>query len=89
MEHDESTVNLIPELDHFEESLEFLKENYLPFMEQELEGWVLDEDAWPDDMSWERFQAFFHISIQSMVFDTMEEPVEKEYFEEEDFFSLN
>ncbi len=74
-EHDESNVYLIPELDHHTESLEYLKENYQAFMEVELEGWVLDENEWPKDLSWEQFQAFFHISIQSMVFDTSNEPI--------------
>lgn len=76
--HDESNVYLIPELDHYEESLEYLKENYQAFMELELEGWVLDEEEWPKDLTWEKFQEFFHISIQSMVFDTLEEPIEKD-----------
>jgi len=73
--HDESNVYLIPELDHYEESLEYLKENYQTFWEAELEAWVLDEEEWPKDLSWEKFQEFFHISIQSMVFDTSSEPI--------------
>lgn len=86
--HDESNVFLIPELDHYEESLEFLKENYMPFMEQKLEGWVIEEEEWPKDLSWEKFQAFFHISIQSMVYDTLEVPIVKDSYDD-DFISLN
>lgn len=89
LEHDESNVYLIPEFDHYEGALEFLKDHYLDYMNFELLDWVTDEDTWPDDMSWELFQSFFHISIQSMAFDSMEEPVEKEYFNDEDFYSLN
>jgi hypothetical protein len=74
-EHDESNVYLIPELRHYSESLEYLKENYQLFLEDELEDWVLDEEDWPKDVSWEKFQEFFHISIQSVVCDTLNEPI--------------
>lgn len=86
--HDESNVYLLPELDHYEESLAFLEENYMPFMEQELEAWVMEEDEWPKDLSWKKFQEFFHISIQSMVYDTLEVPIEKDSYDD-DFISLN
>ena len=87
--HDESNVYLIPEFNHYEESLEYLKKNYKLYMTEELEGWVLDEDKWPKDFSWKRFQEFFHISIQSMVYDTLKEPLLKEEFGDDEFSSLN
>ncbi len=87
--YDESNVYLIPEFNHYEESLEYLKKNYKLYMTEELEGWVLDEDKWPKDFSWKRFQEFFHISIQSMVYDTLKEPLLKEEFGDDEFSSLN
>ena len=87
--HDESNIYLIPEFNNHEEGLEYLKKNYKPYMAEELEGWVLDDNEWPKDFSWKRFQEFFHISIQSVVYDTLEEPILKEEFDNDVFFSLN
>jgi len=87
-DHDESNVYLIPEFNHYVEALEYLKKNFIPYMELELEGWVLDDDEWPKDLTWEKFQEFFHISIQSVVYDTLEVPILKDSYDD-DFISLN
>ena len=85
--HDSSNVYLIPELGGFEESLEYIKNRYMDFMGFELDGWGAEEAEWPKNLSWEKFQEFFHISIQSMVYDTLEVPIEKDNYD--DFISLN
>lgn len=78
LEHDEANVYLIPEFETMEECLEWVEENYEYFLEQELSEWSEDETQWPSDMSWVKFQEWFHISIQSVVIDCLDEPLVKE-----------
>lgn len=80
MAHDQGNVYLFPETNYYKESIELLKESYMFFFEEELFGWCTDEKLWPNPLTWELFQEFFHYSIQSMVLDTLEEPlIRQEY----------
>jgi hypothetical protein len=80
MEHDEGDVFLIPEFTHPDDAIEYVKENFIEFFEQELFDWTTDENLWPDNLTWELFENWFHYSIQSVVMDTLDEEIEKEDF---------
>ena len=62
----------------------FLKDNFLLFFENELEGWYLDEDCWPADLTFPLFQEFFQIEFHSMIEDLGDEAlnVDEDDFEE-------
>lgn len=75
LEHDQANIYLIPEFETIEEALEWVEENYEYFLVQELAEWTEDERRWPQDTSWEMFRKWFHISIQSVVMDCLEEPL--------------
>ncbi len=78
--HDEGNVYLIPETHYHGEALELIKDNVTYFFEEELNSWYTDESLWPKELTWEMFQEWFHISIQSVVIDTLDEPLLKDNF---------
>lgn len=78
--HDEGEVYLIPEFDHPDETIEFLKDYFIEVFEHQLFSWVTDERLWPEALTWELFNSWFHYSIQSMVLDTLDEEIEKDDF---------
>ncbi|MBN2817337.1 MAG: hypothetical protein JXP36_00105 [Bacteroidales bacterium] len=78
MAHDEGDIFLIPEFDHPDYAIEFLKDNFVDFFEHELFEWTTDENFWPDKLSWEMFENWFHYSIQSVVMDTLDDEIIKE-----------
>ncbi len=80
MGHDEADLFLIPEFYHYDDAVEFLKENFIVFFEQELFEWTTDETLWPKNLTWELFKEWFHYSIQSVIMDTLEEDIEKNDF---------
>ena len=80
MAHDEADIFLIPEFDHYSAAIEYLKENYLKFFHQELFDWTTDENLWPEKLTWELFEKWFHYSIQSVVMDTLEKNIKKDNF---------
>lgn len=82
LSNDWGTVYLVPEFLSEEDFKEWLKENYQAFFEQELYEWCEDEAQWPNPLTWELFEEWFHFSFQSVVLDTIDLPLEKE--DEED-----
>jgi len=80
MDHDKGSVYLMPETNNYEEGIELLEDNFTFFFEEELYSWVTDEELWPKPLTWELFQEFFHFSIQSLVVDTLEDPLERDDF---------
>jgi hypothetical protein len=61
-------------------------------MEEGAEGWFSlllmewtdDRTKWPEDLSWENLNNFFHVNYQSMVMDLVNEPIEKDSDEDYD-----
>ncbi len=68
--NDSSTVYLVSEdfFDHVE-AMVYLKKNFRPIFENEIEGWIAAPDLWPQKATWKHFQDWFFINFQSMVFD--------------------
>ncbi len=76
--HDEANVYLIPEMDSIEESLQYLKNNYEPILEENLFGWCEDDELWPKNRNWKLFEEYLDYSIQSVVMDIDKSRLEKE-----------
>jgi hypothetical protein len=83
LSHDWGTIYLVPEFHSEEEFTVWLKDNYTLFFEQELFEWCEDETQWPEPLSFELFQEWFHYAFQSVVLDTLDIALEKEEEEEE------
>ncbi len=74
----ENTTFLIPEFDFVQDSLECVKEIYSDIFRFELFGWYTDDELWPRNRTWEMFQEWFEIEINSEVFDLVDEAIKKE-----------
>lgn len=77
--HDQMDVFLIPEFDSTEDALDWLKDNCEEFLEQILDSWCTDEEAWPEKLDWALFERFLNYSVQSMVTDTVDEEEDEDW----------
>ena len=75
---DDNLTFLIPPYNNPDESLACVKKIYDQLFEFELFGWVETEEIWPQNRTWELFQEWFEIEINSEVFDLVDEEIEKE-----------
>ena len=66
------TAYLIPEVGDDEELQEFVELNYQLLFEQELEGWVRNEDEWPANRDLHTFLEWFDVEFHSEVVDLAE-----------------
>lgn len=74
---EENTVILVPECRDREEAVSIIENNFKVLFFAEIEEWVADESVWPKDITLETFQDWFDIEYHSMVFDALEEDIEK------------
>lgn len=81
--HDAASSFLIPEFEDEEEALEWMEEGAEGWFSLLLMEWTDDRTKWPEDLSWENLNNFFHVNYQSMVMDLVNEPIEKD--SEEDY----
>jgi len=72
---EEGTVYLIPETDADPEN--WLRRNYVPMFEHELDAWYRDQAFWPKDRSFKAFKKFFRVRFCSMVLDLGKGLIEK------------
>ncbi|MEM1215534.1 MAG: hypothetical protein AAGJ82_07615 [Bacteroidota bacterium] len=84
--HDGTDVYLIPEMADIEDGEDWLRDNFLVFLESELGNWCSDEKQWPDPLDWGVFIRFFDYSLQSSVIDIVSKEEDEEYedYDEED-----
>lgn len=76
--HDAASSFLIPEFEDEEEALEWMEEGAEGWFTLLLMEWTDDRTKWPEDLSWENLNNFFHVNYQSMVMDLVNEPIEKD-----------
>jgi hypothetical protein len=76
--HDAASSFLIPEFEDEDEALEWMEEGAEGWFSLLLMEWTDDRTKWPEDLSWENLNNFFHVNYQSMVMDLVNEPIEKD-----------
>ena len=76
--HDAASSFLIPEFEDEDEALEWMEEGAEGWFTLLLMEWTDDRTKWPEDLSWENLNNFFHVNYQSMVMDLVNEPIEKD-----------
>jgi hypothetical protein len=80
LQHD-SHLYLVPdyeEVDDIEKAIEkYIKLNYSGIFLNELSAWYLDPKMYPK-MGYPMFLDWFEISVHTMIFDTVNQPLEKE-----------
>jgi hypothetical protein len=77
----DSNIYLVPDYE-FETNVELAIENYISQIYQhifvrELEAWNTDPLNFPE-ITYDRFQRWFTVSSHTVIFDTVNEPLEKE-----------
>lgn len=83
-EGDDSTIYLLEGTDYPDQYEKILKERYKQIFGRELHSFMRDDDKWPKDMSWEKFNEFFEYSIISGAIDLEPdmELLDEEFFED-------
>lgn len=66
------TALLVPIFDTRTEVEEYLGSIHQSLFETELCAWTLDEETWPQPISFHLFQEWFDFEIHSLVLDTVE-----------------
>ncbi len=75
--HDSKTVYLLPE-EVSEDWEKYLKKICTKIFENQLLAWFTDPSIWPQDRSWKVFKKWFAVEMQSIIFDTVDDEIEKE-----------
>ena len=79
LSEDESTIYLVEDPGLYEMTIkERLTPCYKDIFYEEVAGWFTDKTKWPKSISWKEFKNYFHISFQSLVFDTFDGEIEYE-----------
>jgi len=73
---EDQDVYLIPEFLDNKEFETWLKENYDAFFCDQMNGWYSDETMWVQNRSFKLFKEWFDYKMHSMVWDTLEDPIE-------------
>ena len=76
--HDSKTVYLFPSDGDGGDWERHLKKHFKEIFEQELGAWFTDPAMWPKDRSWKVFTDWLDFEFQSMVYDTLDDSIEKE-----------
>ena len=67
--NEDTAVYLLPEYDDDAQRDRILKKIYKDIFEEQLEGWWVDEKAWPAKRDMKTFKQWFHIEFHSMIVD--------------------
>jgi hypothetical protein len=78
---DDSNVYLLPDYEEvadIEKAIQkYIKSNYAQIFTHELSAWYLDPELYPK-ITYEVFQEWFAISVHTMIYDTVNRPIDKE-----------
>ncbi|MBI3554807.1 MAG: hypothetical protein HY074_00925 [Deltaproteobacteria bacterium] len=66
----DNAAYLTPEFESDEELAEYLDAAWKPLFEEILEGWSTHEPWWPKGRSRKMFDAWFEVTMHSVVYDT-------------------
>jgi hypothetical protein len=50
---------------------QWLKRNYAELLENELEGWYVDDTLWPKNRDFAMFKAWFQVECHTVLIDTV------------------
>jgi len=67
---------LLPEYEDDSQMEYLLRKYFKQIFEEQLNGWWLDEDAWPSRRDLETFKQWFDVEFHSVVFDLVDKPIQ-------------
>lgn len=73
----ESDVYLLPDFEMKEAMERWLKKNYDWLFCELLHNWYTSEDKWAKNRTFKMFKEWFHYSLHTMVYDSVEGPIQK------------
>ena len=65
----QKTAYLTPQLDDEKEFEKWLRKNFKALFEEEVGGWYMDAELWPQKMDLRAFRKFFEVEFVDMVLD--------------------
>jgi hypothetical protein len=74
---EESDVYLLPNFDEKSQMENWLKKNFDDIFSDQLNNWYTDETMWVQNRTFKLFKTWFDYSLHTMIYDTLEEPIEK------------
>jgi hypothetical protein len=63
------TIYLIPDFEDLPKAKRWLKKHYLALFEEVLSGWIIDENEWPNDLSYKTFSQWFDPEFNLLLLD--------------------
>lgn len=75
---EDQDIYLIPEFDSNKEFETWIKENFDAFFCDQMNHWYTDETMWIQNRTFKLFKEWFDYKMHSMVWDTLDDPIEKE-----------
>lgn len=73
----ESSVYLLPDFEEKQQMEKWLTVNFDQLFCDQLNNWYIDDSLWVQNRTFNMFQEWFHYSMHIMIWDTLEEPIEK------------
>lgn len=75
---------LIPPAEDQQDIKDFIRDNWESVFEAELADWCDDDSLWPAKRTQNLFSQWFDVEVHSVLTDVVEEPLEREAFEDFD-----
>ena len=75
------SVILLPVVDSDEHAEAFIKDMFQNIFELELSSWMADDRTWPEKITYKMFLEWFDVEYHSMVFDSLQDDIEKEAYD--------
>ena len=73
-----SDVYLLPDFEELKQIESWLKRNYDQIFCDQMNNWYVDDSVWIQNRTYRIFKEWFDYSIHTMIWDTMDIPIEKE-----------
>lgn len=74
----EGDVYLLPDFEEQEDMRRWLSKKYDLLFSDQLTNWFANESVWPQKRTFSMFQDWFSFSFHTMVWDTLESPLDKD-----------
>ena len=74
----DTDVYLLPDFEDPKQVENWLKRNYDQIFCDQMNNWYVDESVWIQNRTYKIFKEWFDFSIHTMIWDTMDTPIEKE-----------
>lgn len=75
------SVILLPVVDSDEHAEAIIKDIFQDVFELELSSWVVVDEMWPENRTYEIFLEWFHVEFHSMAFDSLKDDIEKDPYD--------